>query len=306
MKRIMIVFCFMVFSSLNSFSQDNGFPRLKGPYLGQKFPGTVPEVFAPGVVSSDAHEFACSFSPDGMECYFSRRHPQLNYPVVMVSRLKDGAWTEPAIAPFVENQLSFEPLVTPDNKRLYFQSGKPIPGQAGPPMNILYVEREGGGWGAPKNPGPPFNPAKTMYISVTAGGTIYTTDISAGPGTARIAVIKRVNGEYQKLERLGPPINGEVQCMYPFIAADESYLIFEITSRLMISFMKPDASWSEPQPIDLGMNAGTPWVSADGRFLFFTGGKPGKSDIYWVDARCIERMKAKEMPPVASAPTSAE
>lgn len=282
------------------FSQDGPIPLLKGPYLGQKAPGTVPEVFAPGVVSTVAHEFACSFSQDGKECYFSRSHPQLKKIVIMVSRLADGAWTEPFVAPFAANQFAFEPMVTPDNKRLYFQSGEPIPGQAGPPMNIMYVEREGDGWGAPKNPGPPFNPAKTMYISMTAAGTIYTTDIAAGPGTERIAVIKRVNGQYQPLERLGPPINGEAQSMYPFITADESLLVFasrkrddKITSRLLVSFKQPDGSWNEPQPIDLGMSAGTPWISADGRFLFFTGGERGKSDIYWVDAAIIEKLKAK-------------
>jgi hypothetical protein len=46
-------------------------PVLKGPYLGQKPPGRTPEVFAPGIVSTGAHEFAGSFTPDGKYLFFS-------------------------------------------------------------------------------------------------------------------------------------------------------------------------------------------------------------------------------------------
>ena len=277
------------------------FPLLKGPYLGQKPPGTTPEMFALGAVSTPAHEFSCSFTPDGEEFYFTRKDPKLNENVIMVTKLRDGTWTEPRVVPFVENQLSFEPLVTPDGSRLYFSSGMPVPGQTGPPMNILYVEREGDGWGPAKNPGPPFNPAKAMYVSMTTDGTVYTTDISEGPGKECIAVSRKVEGKYQQLERLGPPINAGTQNMYPFIAPDESYLILtsrrpseEISSVLCISFKKPDQSWSEPRAIDVGMKAALPFVTHDGRFLFFTGGEQGKSDIYWVSSKIIEELRPKE------------
>ena len=216
---------------------------------------------------------------------------------------------EPDVAPFVEKQFSFEPWVTPDNKRLYFQSGKPIPGQPGPPMNVLYVDREGDGWGKAKDPGFPFNPAKAMHISSIRDGTIYTTDISQGPGSERLAVSRIVNGKYQTLERLGPPINGEMQTMHPYVAPDESYMIYssrkpseKASFGLLISFREPDGSWSQPKTIDLGMSAGLPFVSPDGKFLFFTGEEPdqstrvgpGKSDIYWVSAKVIEEMRPKK------------
>jgi hypothetical protein len=61
------------------------FPKLSGPYLGQKPPGMAPEVFAPGIVSTAAHEFSCSFTPDGKEFYFTRRDPKLNQPFIMVT-----------------------------------------------------------------------------------------------------------------------------------------------------------------------------------------------------------------------------
>jgi len=287
-------------SGLNAQTPQTESPVLKGPYLGQKPPGTTPAVFAPGFVSTSAHEFSCSFTPDGKELYFARRDPDLGYPVVMVTKLANGAWTEPEIAPFVERSMSFEPIVTPDGRRLYFMSGKPVPGQAGPPMNILYVDREGVGWGAAKNAGDPFNPAKAMFISSTSEGTIYTTDISGGPGSERIAVARMVDGTYASLERLGPPVNGDGQSMYPFIAPDGSYLIFnlrrpaeKVKSVLMVSFRTPDGGWDEPRLIDLGEEAGTPFVTRDGKCLFFTSGERGASDISWVSTEVIEALRLK-------------
>jgi hypothetical protein len=112
-----------------SFSNENDFPILQGPYLGQKLPGTKPEVFAPGVVSTAAHEFACSFTPDGKEFYFSRRETQQSPTLIMVSKNIDGVWTKPEAAPFNDNSgrvqaLSFEPMVTPDGRLLLFSGGE--------------------------------------------------------------------------------------------------------------------------------------------------------------------------------------
>jgi hypothetical protein len=219
----------------------------------------------------------------------------------MVTRVRDGAWTEPVVVPFVENQFSFEPLITPDNKRLYFMSGKPIPGYAGPPMNLLYVEREKDGWSVPKDPGAPFNPAQAMFVSSTLDGVLYMTDISKGPGQEKIAISRPVDGEYQELKDLGAPINRSTASMYPYIAPDETYIIYvtkktsgKFTDVLTISYKKPDGAWHEPQEIDMGMDVGLPFVSPDGKYLFFTGGERRKSDIYWVSAAFIEELRPKE------------
>lgn len=276
------------------------FPKLTGPYLGQKAPGATPEIFAPGIVSTEAHEFSCSFTPDGNEFYFTRRDPAKGTLLIMATRLADGAWAKPEVVPFVENTQSFEPRVTADGKRLYFTFAKNIPDQPGPPMHIFYVEREGTAWGAAQNAGPVFNPMKAMYISTTRDGTIYTTSVEGGPGSESIAVARPVDGKYEKLEKLGPPINAGASDMYPFIAPDESYLLFTskrpaegIESHLFVSFRKADGSWGDPAGVDLPLEVGLPLVSPDGKFLFFTAGERGKSDIYWVDAKVVEGLRPK-------------
>ena len=137
-----------------------------------------------------------------------------------------------------------------------------------------------------------------MFISSTSDGTIYTTDVSGGPGSERIAVARKIDGECKSLEMLGPPVNGDTQSMYPFVAPHGSYLVFnsrrpneKVKSVLMVSFKTQDGGWSEPRLIDLGGEAGTPFVSRDGKFLSFTSGEKGKSDIYWVSAEVIKALR---------------
>lgn len=274
-------------------------PPPQGAYFGQEPPGTKPEVFAPGIVSTGGHEFACSFTPDGQEFYFTRRAEGAVPTVIMMSKLADGAWTTPVPAPFNDapGQMSFEPQVTPDGRRLYFQSDRPLPDQLEPggmpTLNIWYVERKGDKWGSPRHAGSPFNPMRAMYVTMTKTGTIYTTDLSGGPGTERIAVATPVNGSYKKMAPLGGPINAGVANMYPSIAPDESYLLFvrrvgrARDTALLVSQRNPDGSWGEPRTVDLGMNAGAATVSPDGRYLFFSGGKPPAGDIYWVSASVL-------------------
>jgi Tol biopolymer transport system component/ankyrin repeat protein len=176
---------------------DSDFPRLTGLYLGQKPPGRTPEVFAPGIVSTEAHEFAGSFTSDGKEYYFTRREAPGSPTLIMVTKCIDGVWTKPEPAPFNDTShrpdaMSFEPMVTPDESYL-------------------------------------------IYSSVRPGGTI--------------------------------------------------------DQILMVSFRNPDGSWGEPRPLDLGMRAGTPYLSPDGKYLFFSGGERGKGDIYWVSAEVIGRQE---------------
>jgi len=109
MKKI---FYFFVFLPIIGFSQTNNFPVLKGPYLGQKPPGMVPVLFAPGIISTtNKNEFCASFSPDGKEFYFNRGMK------IMVCTLKDGMWSSPVEASFSAGFPAHEAHITFDNKK---------------------------------------------------------------------------------------------------------------------------------------------------------------------------------------------
>jgi len=285
------------------------FPVLRGLYLGQKVPGKTPVRFAPGIVSTASHEFSSCFSPDGQEFYFARMHPALNQRVIMFSKLINGVWTEPAVAPF-SGQDAFEPFIAPDNQRLYFQAGRVAGGAL--QMFTLFVDRTESGWSEVKDPGEPFNPMKTMHVSLTNDGTIYTTDISgggsfrtnAGPanqGSECLGIIKLVNGKYEKLEKLGFPLNKYPNSQHPWIAPDESYIVYTVnesgqqgTSMLYFSAKQKNGSWSEPQKLPLNLNAGQPFITPDGKYLFFTSFEQGQGDLYWVSTEIFKQLKPKE------------
>ena len=44
---------------------------IDNPYLGQSLPGSVPELFAPDILSPD--DWGITFSPNGGECFFARK-----------------------------------------------------------------------------------------------------------------------------------------------------------------------------------------------------------------------------------------
>jgi len=300
MKKLLLIICLVVTATIIHARQSD-FPKLNGPYIGQTPPGTTPVKFAPGIVSTEGHEFACCFSPDGKEFYFSQRNPGTRQTAVMVCRQINGSWTKPEpFAAIMPEGFTFEPFITPDNKRLYFQTAGVVNGK--PEMMTKYVERTENGWSEIKTPGDPFNPGKTMHISATKDGTIYTTDISGGMGSESLGMIKKVNGKYEKLEKLSAPFNQTGKQQHPWIAPDESYIVFTVrrpgqdpVNVLSVSFRKNDKSWTEPVELNLGMDAGQPYISHDGKYLFFTSGDPRVgSDIYWVSTKIIEALSPKE------------
>lgn len=298
MNRLFLISTVLLVISTAGFAQSADFPTLTGSYLDQKQPGSTPEKFAPGIVSTGEHEFSCCFSPDGREFYFARRDGKTMQTTVMVSRLLNGSWTSPEpFDPLLPEGFTFEPYITPDNQRLYFQTAGMIDGK--PEMMTKYIERAEEGWSEVKTPGEPFNPGKTMHISATMEGTIYTTDISGGMGSESLGMMKKVKGNYENLEKLGAPFNQTAKQQHPWVAPDESYLVLTVrrpgqtpSSLLFVSFKTKDGRWSEPEEIKLGMDAGQPFITYDGKFLFFTTGDPRVgSDIFWVSATIIDELR---------------
>lgn len=268
---------------------------LKGPYLGQKPPGLKKETFASGIVSTKGgHEFSCTFSADGKEFYFNRGM------TIMVCLWEKEGWTAPEPASFNGDFRNHEPHITADNKRLYFGSMRPNPErpEMKNPYGIWKVERTENGWGEPSYVG------YGMYVTTAKDGTIYITDIDYEDEKKHgIARTKLING------RLGPfekqkgcflsPAPGRKPGRHPCIAPDESFLIFDSNIigppgsrnvQLFICFRKSDGSWGKAinlsQILDTEHNIAAS-LSPDGKYLFFLA----ESDIYWVDARIIEKLK---------------
>lgn len=170
------------------------------------------EVFAPGVVSTDAEEWRIGFTPDGRTAYFGRSDdffPISRQATILQTHRRGGGWTEPRPAPFSGVHSDLDPFVTADGRRLFFSSIRPVDGQPRADVDIWMVERTRSGWGRPVNVGAPNGPADELYPTVTADGTLYfASDRPGGLGGFDIyrSRLGR-DGRYQPAENLGAPVN---------------------------------------------------------------------------------------------------
>jgi len=308
--RLIFLISTAVFVSSVCTAQDDSvevpdFPLLTGCYLGQKLPGILPEVFAPGTITrSDYWEHSSpSFSPDGNTVYWSAHiGPSKQRIFYMTSR--DGQWTPPAFAPFWHDRHGGGPRFSPDGQRLYFYSKHPESHLAENEfMNIWYLEKTEHEWGIPQKLPAPVNSGKSEASpSFTNDGMMYFCSArDGGFGKDDIYCSRFEHGQFVEPVNLGQAINtGEVEfgCC---IAPDGSYLLFSRYIEnpkgvsIYLSFKKPDGSWTVAQElsetIELCEKARFPGLSPDGKYLFFTATRDKDVKIYWVDARIIEELK---------------
>lgn len=288
-------------------TEPRSFPVLEGPYMGQTPPpeGAEPALFALDIVSN--HRFqhgTVAFSPDGTEAYWSTEialpDSGYSYGMTVFSKLVNGRWSEPEPAPFSRLGWGDDvPFFAPDGQRLYFLSTRPTgEEEGGQAERIWYMNRTPHGWSEPQIiEGGPNTLDLHWEFSVAADGTIYA------PGDGDIWVSRLVDGAYQAPENLGAPVNSDAGEGAPFIAPDQSYLIFMRVRHeenmgfvdLWISFRDESGGWTEPvnlgQPVTSEGNEICPIVSHDGRYLFFNSNRVGNDDNYWVDASFIEELR---------------
>ncbi len=178
-----------------------------------------------------------------------------------------------------------EPVFSPSGQRLYFSSE--TSSMKGKPNDIYYIERTESGWSDPESMPDPVNSAYKEYnLSETHSGRVYFT--REGVGILRSHVTETGYSEPEAIASLA----GYTYASHPFVAPDESYLIFDSTKAggqgsadLYIAFIE---NGLVGQPINLGttINSGDwdamPQVSPDGRVLFFVRENSQGRDIYWV------------------------
>ena len=315
-----LVLAILIFSNC---TKKDYFPVLKGPYLGQKPPGMTPEIFAPGIVSSEHQEHSSlSISPDGREMWWSRwrlPHDLDKYPqVIMFIKFENGRWSQPKVAPFSGQHRDGGPAFSPNGNKIFFYSRRPLE-EGTDEMHdndIWYVERTQDDWSQPINLGSTVN---SPYVEATpnlaANGNLYftsnRTQYDDPTGNNDIFVSEFVDGNYIEPKGLGAAINTPyARDSFPFIGPDESYIIFSRDSRrfdaegniingdrkLMISFRDENGEWQDA--IDMGPHFAStrfPSVSPDGKYLFFTKYTEGSNeDFYWVDAKFIVQMTPSE------------
>ena len=303
-------------------------PMPQGPYLGQT-PGNTPTIFAPGFISTNLNELNGNFGPEGKAFFFSLDAPRGDFATILHTTMDaSGTWSEVKIAPFSGKFSDVDPVFSPQGNQIYFCSDRPRPSDSTrKDFDIWRVDREGDAWKEPLHLGNKLNtPRNDWYCSSTRDGTLYYSTWDPERNTDDIFSAAADDG-YEPVN-IGGGVNTGSAEFDPFISPDESYLLFSSYRRsghgnadLYISF-KVDGEWSEAQNLGEKINSSgkdyCPWVSTDGKYLFFTSmrtEKPyhemdeitlpglrkkmldidnGMGNVYWVKADFLQDLRPQD------------
>ena len=250
---ILILVLSLILSACNTKDQkakDSDFPPLENRYLGQKPPGLTPELFAPGIVSTEEYlETSVTFLPDMTELSFDRSGGKYKEPTLFVMHNKNNKWSRKSIPSTEINKYKerFNPALSEMKRHEAFKD-IPITG-----------------------------------FTVSAKGTyyFYFIDFNDG-GSGHMSYSRLIDGKYEEPQKMSKAINTGKYIAHPYIAPDESYLIWdaekvdENTPDIYISFRQKDGSWGAA--ISLGAKINTPLyeqhakVTPDGKYFFFWKG----------------------------------
>ena len=247
MKRvstsIAVLFSTLVMSS-TSYSKENiSIPD--DAYLGQKPPGSIPEIFAPGIVNKEESTDLEGMSGSDMNTFYFIREGEkysglakfgpskgsnVSYGLADIE-YKNNKWQQSVVAKAVS-----EPSISPDGKTILLKGG--------------YIERTSDGWSEVKSLGETLASIDIMRSAISSSGTIYFDSYKRALDIP-LRYSRLVNGKYEKPKSLGPQFGIGRYNAHPYIAPDESYIVFDSvrdagqgSSDLYISFREVNGTWS--------------------------------------------------------------
>ena len=333
MKRVMI-FSSLFMLATGLFSQQSQFPKLVGPYFGQKPLGMMPELFAPGIISTRSHEIWISVSPDGREIYYTLRTGPLGKGcnVILCMQQNKNSRKGPFVAAFSGKYSDKEQCMYENGNKIVFNSKRPKSGQGEPEVleDIWITERINDKWTEPKSLTDIDLGKRRMSPCITSSGNLYFSGNYENPeNQPDIYISKFINGKYSMPEKLGDGVNSEYYEGHVFVSPDESFIIFDSIrpvgfgkTDMYISCKLEDGTFSKAvnlgEKINSASHDSAPFVTFNGKFLFFFSDrsdvkdysekplsyseilnsmnqpKNGNGDIYWVDAKIIKELRLKK------------
>ncbi len=305
--RPILIFLLSSFTSLSCIAQPNNKAV------------AAPLIFGDHIISTvNGYETHPCFSPSGDTVYFLKCAPDLSASSIYVSYKKKGEWSAPSLVIFSGKYFDADPFITKDGNTLYFTSNRPVKDgdSIRPDTDIWKVEKTSSTpWGKPVHLGPVVNSNQSEhYPTLADNGNIYFgSEREGGKGGADIYLAKPLNKTFGTPIALGNGINSPANEYEPFIAPDESYLVFMATipsglsqADFYISYYE-QGQWSKPIKLDAPINSeATEWapkLTRDGQFFFFgsTRNRPvpdekskGLSDIYYMPAKGLPLKKKRD------------
>ncbi len=285
--------------------------KISNDYLGQRPPGLKAEIFALGIVSTEANEHSpLAFSPDGSLLLWavmdSNFHGSINE-----MKYKNGSWSNLGTPSFADTTSDdYCPSFSVDGKKLFFSSRRKAPDgyPEGRGNRIWTVDVTKEGYGIPVALDTTVSKAQEFSHDVSKSGTLYFCSAQGG-NNADIYKAELSNGKYSKPFSLSGDINTAGYEDGPYISPNEDFLIFESTRAegiegshdLYICFRK-NGSWETPINMGPEINSSAmerfATISPDGKYLFFASNRNQSAerkgfDYYWIDAAIIAELKNK-------------
>lgn len=267
--------------------------KIGNPYLGQKPPGLTPIPFAPGLVSTEIYEYDGAFTPDMKAFYFIRRGEQNKKSAFYEYKYNEinGIWEKSEVAsPWIRR-----PVISPDGETMH--------------LGDRYLKRTETGWSKLQSLEPPTVSNDSMYImrlSSSVNGTFYFDTYKENDLTFPIRYSRFIDGKHEEPIALPKAINTGTFLSHPFIAPDESYLLFDAKredgfgdSDIYISFKQKDGTWGNAINLGDKINTGA-WeasasITPDGKYLFFSRNVGSDDfenvDIFWVSSKVLQELR---------------
>jgi Tol biopolymer transport system component len=263
-------------------------------YLGQKVPGKIPEVFAPGIISKENAHSRLVISPDGKEIYWNIVDRSTFSTRIQCIKRVNNTWSGVQTPSFALTGLTKTPLFSPGGSKLFFSYRQSI----NEPWTIKYVEKTDTSWSEPKTSGFLLNTTS----SFTGSGMVYFSDTMGNRGNYGGIYRATYSGTgYSDITPLNETINSDAVDYTPFISPDGSFLLFSssrpsATERsgnmfVYISFNVNNKSWTIPQKF-VQINGRFPSISPDGKYIFFCG---DDGNFYWIDINLAEQLRKTVM-----------
>jgi Tol biopolymer transport system component len=211
------------------------------------------------------------------------QHPSQHFKLLCFAPKQNRVGLIQQLHPFAGKYSDLEPAFSVDGNTLYFASNRPLSGNAIKDFDIWKVTRTNNKWGEPENLGATINTASDeFYPSVAKNGNLYfTATYAGGPGREDIYMSKLHQNQYQKPIALDSGVNTKFYEFNPFVSPEEDYIIFTSYGRkddigggdLYISLKDEHGNWKPAKhlsQINSKQLDYCPFVSADGKSLFFT------------------------------------
>lgn len=169
----------------------------------------APELFAPGIASTEHSEVRLTLSPDGRTAlWFSRDRPggAGGYDI-WVSRRGGAGWQPAVPVPFNSAGRDFDPAFSANGRFVYFCSDRPG-GSGGD--DIWRVPVRGTGFGVPVNLGPAVNSSAKEYAPMLGpdGATLlFSSDRPGGAGGHDLYTAHRAGAGFAVARRLPGALN---------------------------------------------------------------------------------------------------